>query len=29
MDVVDAMEAQGSRSGATKQKVVLTDCREL
>jgi len=29
MDVVKAMEAQGSRGGATKEKVTLTDCREL
>jgi len=29
MDVVDAMEAQGSRSGATKQEVMLSECREL
>jgi peptidylprolyl isomerase len=29
MDVVETMEAQGSRAGATKQKVMLSDCREL
>jgi len=29
MDVVEAMEAQGSRSGATKQEVMLSECREL
>jgi len=29
MDVVEAMEAQGSRSGATKQEVMLSACREL
>ncbi|MGB5831895.1 MAG: peptidylprolyl isomerase [Thiohalocapsa sp.] len=28
-NVVDAMEAQGSRSGRTKEKVVLEDCRVL
>jgi cyclophilin family peptidyl-prolyl cis-trans isomerase len=28
-DVIDAMVAQGSRSGATKQKVMLESCREL
>jgi peptidylprolyl isomerase len=29
MDLVKAMEAQGSRSGATKEKVMLTGCRQL
>ncbi|NCC28353.1 MAG: peptidylprolyl isomerase [Gammaproteobacteria bacterium] len=29
MDVVEAMEAQGSRSGGTKTEVVLSDCRAL
>jgi peptidylprolyl isomerase len=29
MDVVEAMEAQGSRSGGTKTEVVLADCRAL
>jgi len=29
MDVVDKIEAQGSRSGRTKQPVVLEDCRVL
>jgi peptidylprolyl isomerase len=29
MDVVEAMEAQGSRSGGTKAEVVLSDCRAL
>jgi peptidylprolyl isomerase len=29
MDVVEAMEAQGSRRGRTKVPVVLIDCREL
>jgi peptidylprolyl isomerase len=29
MDVVEAMEAQGSRSGRTKQPVVLESCKEL
>jgi peptidylprolyl isomerase len=29
MDVVKAMEAQGSQSGNTKNKVVLADCRAL
>jgi len=29
MDVVDQIEAQGSRSGRTKQPVVLQDCRVL
>jgi cyclophilin family peptidyl-prolyl cis-trans isomerase len=29
MDVVDAMAAQGSRSGATKQKVMLESCRGI
>ncbi|MFO7764426.1 MAG: peptidylprolyl isomerase, partial [Wenzhouxiangellaceae bacterium] len=29
MDVVKAMEKQGSRSGETRQRVVLADCREL
>ncbi|MBY6204252.1 peptidylprolyl isomerase [Halomonas denitrificans] len=29
MDVVQAMEEQGSRSGETKQPVILADCREL
>jgi cyclophilin family peptidyl-prolyl cis-trans isomerase len=29
MDVVKAMEAQGSRSGRTEQPVVLEDCRQL
>jgi peptidylprolyl isomerase len=29
MDVVSAMEAQGSQSGRTKSEVVLADCRVL
>jgi len=29
MDVVKAMEAQGSSSGRTAQPVVLEDCRQL
>jgi len=29
MDVIDKIEAQGSRSGRTKQPVVLEDCRVL
>ena len=29
MDIVKAMEAQGSRSGRTKQPVVLESCKEL
>jgi len=29
MDVVEAIEAVGSESGATKQKVVIEDCGEL
>jgi len=29
MDVVEAMEEQGTRRGSTKEKVVMTDCREL
>jgi hypothetical protein len=29
MDVVEAMAAQGSRSGQTKQPVVLESCKQL
>jgi peptidylprolyl isomerase len=29
MDVVKAMEAEGSRSGRTKQQVILEDCRVI
>ena len=29
MDVVRAMEAQGSQSGQTKQPIVITDCGQL
>lgn len=29
MDVVEAMEAQGSRSGQTKSEVVMSDCRVI
>jgi cyclophilin family peptidyl-prolyl cis-trans isomerase len=29
MDVVRAVEAVGSRSGATSQRVVITDCGQL
>ncbi|MBU6175898.1 MAG: peptidylprolyl isomerase, partial [Planctomycetes bacterium] len=29
MDVVKKVEEQGSRSGATKSKVVIKDCGEL
>jgi hypothetical protein len=29
MDVVKAMEAQGSRSGRTKQPVTLESCKAL
>ena len=29
LDVVRAMEAQGSQSGQTKQRIVITDCGQL
>jgi len=29
MDVVKAIEAQGSPSGQTKQKIVIADCGEV